>query len=61
MKKNWKPLIQTMRIYSQDTGMEFGKENYAMHIMRSGKQHVTEWKSINLSIYQVSGTSEYGI
>ena len=32
----------TVRIYSQDVGMEFGIEKYAMLIMRSGKQHEME-------------------
>ena len=31
-------LIQTVRIYSQDTGMEFGIEKCAMIIMKSGKR-----------------------
>ena len=38
--KNGKDLetqIQTVRIYSQDIGMEFGIEKCAILIMRSGK------------------------
>ena len=35
-------LIQTVRIYSQDIGMEFGIEKYAMLEMKSGKRHITE-------------------
>ena len=35
-------LIQTVRVYSQDIGMEFGSEKCAMLIMKSGKRHVTE-------------------
>ena len=31
-----------MSIYSQDLGMEFGIEKYAMQIMRSGKWQMTE-------------------
>ena len=41
MKKNWK-LIQEVRIYSQDIGMEFGLETYAMLVKKSGKRHVTD-------------------
>ena len=33
---------QTMRIYSDDIGMEFGIEKYAVLIMKSGKQQMTE-------------------
>ena len=35
-------LIQTMRIYSQDIGMEFGIEKYAMLIMKNEKRPITE-------------------
>ena len=35
-------LIQTVRIYSQDIGMEFGREKCAMLLMKSGKRHMTE-------------------
>ena len=35
-------LIQAVRIYTQDIGMEFGIETCAMLIMRSGKRHMTE-------------------
>ena len=31
-----------MRIHSDDIGMEFGMEKYAMLIMKSGKQQMTE-------------------
>ena len=31
--------LQTDRIYSQDIGMEFGREKYAMQIMRSRKRN----------------------
>ena len=27
IKKNWKTLMHTVRIYNQDIGMEFGIEN----------------------------------
>ena len=35
-------LIQTVRIYSQDIGMKFGIEKFAMLVMKSGKRHMTE-------------------
>ena len=36
-KKTCKNLIHAVRIYSQDIGMEFGIEKYAMLVMKSGK------------------------
>ena len=35
-------LIQTVRIYSQDLGMEFSREKCAMLVVKSGKRHMTE-------------------
>ena len=35
-------LIHTVIIYSQDTGMEFGKEKCAMLVMKSGKRYLTD-------------------
>ena len=35
-----KTLIQTVRIYSQDIGIEFGIEKCAMFVMKSGKRHI---------------------
>ena len=35
-------LIQTIRIYSQDIGMEFGIEKFTILIMNSGKREITE-------------------
>ena len=40
--KELETLIQTVRIYSQDTGMEFGTKKCAMLSLRSGKLHMTE-------------------
>ena len=43
--KNEKELetqIQTLRIYSQDIGLEFSIEKCTMLVMKSGKQHMTE-------------------
>ena len=36
--KELETVIQTMRIYSHNIGTEFGREKYAMHIMKSGKR-----------------------
>ena len=36
-EKELETLIHVVRIYSQDTGMEFGIEKCAMLIMKSGK------------------------
>ena len=35
-------LIQSVRIYSQDIGTEFGIEKCAILVMKSGKRHMTE-------------------
>ena len=43
--KNEKELetpIQTVRLYSQDIGMEFSLEKCAMLIMKNSKRHMTE-------------------
>ena len=40
MKMNW-TLIHAVRKYSQDIGMEYGKEKCAMLVMKSGKRHLT--------------------
>ena len=40
MKNNWKP--KTVRIYSDDTGMEFRIEKCPMLIMKNGKRHKME-------------------
>ena len=42
-EKELETLIQMVRIYSQDIGMEFGIEKCAILAMKSGKQHKTEW------------------
>ena len=41
-EKEFETLIQTVRIYSQDIGMEFDIEKFAMLVMKSGKRHVSE-------------------
>ena len=42
MKKELETLIQAVRIYSQDIGMEFSIEKCAMLIMKSGKRQMAE-------------------
>ena len=41
-EKELETLIQPVRIYSQDIGMEFGREKCAMLVMKSGKRYMTE-------------------
>ena len=41
-EKELETLIHAVRIYSQDIGMEFGIEKYAMQVMKSGKQHMID-------------------
>ena len=41
-EKELETLIYAVRIYSQDMGMKFGIENWAMLVMKSGKRHLTD-------------------
>ena len=41
-EKELETLIHTVRIYSQDKGMEFGIEKCALLVMKSGKRHLTD-------------------
>ena len=41
-EKELETLIQTLRIYSQDIGMEFDIEKCAMLVMKSAKRYITE-------------------
>ena len=41
-EKELETLIHTVRIYSQDIGMEFGIKKSAMLVMNSGKRHLTD-------------------
>ena len=41
-EKELETLIQAMRIYGKDIGVKFGQEKYAMLIMKSGIQQMTE-------------------
>ena len=35
-------LIHAVRIFSQDIGIKFGIEKYAILVMKSGKRHLTD-------------------
>ena len=41
-EKELETLIHTIRIYSQDIGMEFGIKKCALLVMKSGKRHLTD-------------------
>ena len=41
-EKELETLIHTVRIYSQDIGMEFGIEKCALLVMKSGKRRITD-------------------
>ena len=41
-EKELETLIHAVRIYSQDIGMEFGREKSTMLVMKSGKRHMTD-------------------
>ena len=41
-EKELENIIQTVRIYSKDIGMEFGREKCAILIMKSGKRQIME-------------------
>ena len=52
-------LIETVRIYSHDIGMEFGIEKCAMLVMKSGKRHMTEGvELLNQVIIRTLGKKE---
>ena len=42
MKKKLETLIYTVRIYSQDIGMEFGLEKCAILVMKCDKRYLTD-------------------
>ena len=41
-EKELETLVHTVRIYSQDTGIEFGIEKFTMLVIKSGKWHFTD-------------------
>ena len=55
-ENEWETLIQSVRIYSQDIGMEFDIEKCAILVMKSGKRRMTE--VIELSNFKKSERSE---
>ena len=42
-EKELQTLIHVVKIYSSDIGLEFDIGKYAMLVMKSGKQYLTEW------------------
>ena len=56
-------LIQTVRLYSQDIGMEFGIEKCVMLVMKSAKRHMTEGIKLpnqeKIRTLREKGTYEY--
>ena len=45
-EKEQETLIHTVRIYSQDIGIEFGIEKCAMLVVKSGKRHLTDGREL---------------
>ena len=45
-EKDLETLKHTVRIFSQDIGMEFGIEKCVMLVMKSGKRHRTAWMEL---------------
>ena len=41
-EKELETLIHTVRIYSQDIGIEFGIQKCAMLVLKSSKRHMTD-------------------
>ena len=46
IEKELETLIHTVRIYSLYIGMEFGIGKCAMLVMKSSKQHLTDWMEL---------------
>ena len=42
MKKELETLIHAVRIYSQNIGMEFNTEKWALLVIKSGKRYLSE-------------------
>ena len=58
-KKKLETLIQTIKIYSQDTGMEFSIEKYIIHIMKKGKRETIKGTELpNLKSIKILGEKE---
>ena len=41
-EKDLETLIHAVKIYSQDIGIEFGIEKYAIQVMKSRKRHLMD-------------------
>ena len=57
-KNGLETLIQTVRIYGEDIGMEFGIEKCAMLLMRSRKRHITEGFQLPNQVIRTLGEKE---
>ena len=58
-EKELETLMQTVRIYSQDIGLEFGLEKCAILVMKSGKRHTTEGVEVpNQVVIRILGEKE---
>ena len=58
-EKEWETLIQTVWMYSEDIGMEFGIEKYTTLVMKSGKWHMTEGLKLpNPAVIRTLGEKE---
>ena len=57
-EKELETLIKTVRIYSQDIGMEFAIEKCAMLVMGSGKRHITEGVELPNQVIRTPGEKE---
>ena len=58
-EKELETLIQTVRIYNQDIGMEFGIEKCAILVIKSGNRHMTEGvKLLNQVVIKTLGEKE---
>ena len=44
--KELETLIPALRIYSQDIGMRFAIEKYALLVMKNGKRHLADWMEL---------------
>ena len=57
-EKELETLIQTVRIYCQDTGMELGIEKCTVLVMKSGKRHITEGVELLNQVIRTLGEKE---
>ena len=58
-EKELEILIHAVRIYSQDIGIEFSIEKCPMHVIKSGKWHITDGMELpNQDIIRMLGENE---